>query len=371
MKLLKKISALAAAFALMLSVSVNVYAKETPVKLVVLGDSIATGYGLEGYAAENSYGAAGSWACITAAQLGAEAKKDFYNFAVDGATSSDLIDRLDDKTVAGKVKKAEKIAVSIGGNDVLLPMINIMIEGLASQTDYIENTLGVKTDFSSTGKAFETLSAALAADTDGVVMNGIFSYVASEESAAVLKKAAEPYAEKLVKAMDKIHKLNPKAEIYIFTLYNPFNGVPGLEAVAELGTQITGIINEGIYAAAEAAQAKDYAINTVDTATTINVSPLLMTNISSLDIHPNAAGHKYMAKALLTAMGVLPTEEENEEADVSEETAAAEAVKLDEPSSDKAAENPKTGNRRAAVSGIIAAAALLTAVAAMKRGKKH
>ena len=55
--------------------------------MLALGDSITTGYGLDG---EAPYDCA-SYANLVAESLGLEAKKSYVNRAVDGATSKDLL----------------------------------------------------------------------------------------------------------------------------------------------------------------------------------------------------------------------------------------------------------------------------------------
>ena len=376
MKIIKKIAAMAVAAAMAAGIGTTAYA-ENEVKLVVLGDSIATGYGLKNYSTENCYAASDSFANITAAALEAKPNESFYNLAVNGATSDDLVKVLDNENAAEKVSSAEKIVISIGGNDLLQPMLTLMAEGFAAQKDYVES-LGVTIDESSHAALLNSLAAAVQADKDGVVIKGISDYVSSDSSKALLEKCAGAYEENLVAILDKVYALNPKSEVYILTLYNPFSGVPGFEAMDEMGKEMTAIINDGIYSAQKSIADKGYTLNVADSASAINISPLMTTNISSMDIHPNAQGHRLIAAVLLQKMGIevnsTVSEEETSEETVqnteseqnSEEAAAAayEAVQ-----SDSATTAAKTGNTSASVVICILSTAFAAAGLTFRRKK--
>ena len=77
--------------------------------LVVLGDSITSGYGLDGYTAGDNTSAADSFANRLAAGY-----QDYSNFAVDGRTSAELLTALDDADVSAALAGADTIVISIG-----------------------------------------------------------------------------------------------------------------------------------------------------------------------------------------------------------------------------------------------------------------
>ena len=88
-------------------------------ELVVLGDSITSGYGLDGYVSGDNYSAAGSFANMLGADFGG-----YENFAVDGRTSGELLTALEDADIAAALAGADTVVISIGGNDFLQPMIS-------------------------------------------------------------------------------------------------------------------------------------------------------------------------------------------------------------------------------------------------------
>ena len=76
--------------------------------LVVLGDSITTGYGLDGYTAGDNSSAAGSFANQLSAGYA-----EYGNFAVDGRTSGELLTALEDEDVSAALAGAETVVISI------------------------------------------------------------------------------------------------------------------------------------------------------------------------------------------------------------------------------------------------------------------
>lgn len=91
--------------------------------LVVLGDSISTGYGLDA-ASEYNYGQ------ICADYLGCELE----NFAVDGADTADLYALITtDSSVRSSISGAETVVISIGGNDIMQYTAREFIEFAANK----------------------------------------------------------------------------------------------------------------------------------------------------------------------------------------------------------------------------------------------
>ena len=101
-----------------------------PHSVVVMGDSIATGFGLEGYAAGN--GSPLSYANILkdkySKQLPSDCTFELTNFAVDGYTSDDLLNLLNSGKCDDALAKADCVLISIGGNDLLHAMWDTLKE---------------------------------------------------------------------------------------------------------------------------------------------------------------------------------------------------------------------------------------------------
>ena len=98
--------------------------------LVVLGDSISTGYGLNGELYTRA-----SYSNLVASALGLSAGNGYINYAVDGYTSAQILQKAKDNQAT--VVAADLIIMTNGGNDVLSKMLMIAMKvvistGLAS-----------------------------------------------------------------------------------------------------------------------------------------------------------------------------------------------------------------------------------------------
>lgn len=161
---MKKLLSVLLALVMMCTLFVPAFAgEEAKTKFVVLGDSIAQGYGLKNIK-ETAYGA-----------LISEAEGyDYVNHAIGGHTTYNLNQRLEEERVASDVAAADIIAVSIGGNNFLLGGMFEMIADVLLKNDYSRM------------------------DAVGV-----------------------DFKENFLLALEKIKALNPDATLMIQTLYNP------------------------------------------------------------------------------------------------------------------------------------------------------
>ncbi len=166
MKKAKKIVSLLLALLMAFTLLIPVFAfEEEKTKFVVLGDSIAQGYGLKNIK-ETAYGA-----------LISEANGyNYVNHAIGGHTTYNLNNRLQEPEVIEDVEDADIIAVSIGGNNFLLGGMYEMIADAIFKGDYSK--------MDATGADFK---------------------------------------ENFIVAIERIKELNPDATLMIQTLYNPRN----------------------------------------------------------------------------------------------------------------------------------------------------
>ncbi len=177
----KKLLSLLLALMMALTLFVpSLAAEEEKTKFVVLGDSIAQGFGLESIAT-SAYGA-----------LISEAEGyEYVNHAIGGHTTYNLNNRLEEPEVIADVEAADIIAVSIGGNNFLLnDMLNMIVDAL------------LKNDYSR------------------------------------MDEVGADFKENFLLALGKIKALNPDATLMIQTLYNPRN-----DYLAEVYQYAIDIIN--------------------------------------------------------------------------------------------------------------------------------
>lgn len=214
------------------AVIVPAYAADRPV-YVVLGDSIAFGSGLLN-PREAVYGR------IVADTDGYE----YYNYAVPGHTTGNLLRRMGEETVKEAIVKADIINISIGGNNFLLGNLNgLMYDGI------------VKKDYSR------------------------------------IDAIAEGVYEDIGTVVDTIRELNPDAAIILQTLYNPQTGYVG-----EVYLQGRDRINAAIRAFDEARPGE---IIVADVGSVLTDSG---SDFAEDRIHPSASGNEKIARVILETL---------------------------------------------------------------------
>ena len=205
MKTIKRIITLIMALTVMASMAVTAAEASpgNPEFMLALGDSITTGYGLDGYDDLNPYDCA-SYTNTVAEALGLEAKNSYVNKAVNGATSADLLKLLPD--VENYLGYADLIVVTIGGNDLLgaVPIVATAIAGKSITS--LEGSIDVLSN------ATPAQFAALSNNTGFQTKMG-----------AVLTK----YAENLASAAAIIKQNAPTARVIFIKQYNPMKNVLG------------------------------------------------------------------------------------------------------------------------------------------------
>ncbi|MDE7361041.1 MAG: SGNH/GDSL hydrolase family protein [Oscillospiraceae bacterium] len=242
--------------------------------LLVLGDSIASGYGLLEYVSGNDYSALDSFGSLLGAGFG-----EYENHAVDGMRSDELLAAFDeaDGAIPEAAAKSDTVVVSIGGNDFLKPMLNaIKIRALTDGdffTAILEGNINAESISEySNGILQSALDAARGVDVDGTVSN-------------------------IRKITERIAELNPDADIILLTVYDPFAGNVLLTAASEAADEKLGELNDGIRSL------ESERVLIADIHEAFKGSEGAYTNISRLDIHPSSAGHFRIYEVISKILG--------------------------------------------------------------------
>lgn len=186
-KLISLFSALSIGVSALCITDVN--AAESKGKLVVLGDSISSGYGLND--GEYNYGEI----------LGEYLDYDVENYAVPGLTTQGLVDKIAETNVKQAISDADLIVVSIGGNDFI-----------STARDKFSEKFGEIDDLTDFNYLFSLLSQ------DTVSSLAILGSLYSTE----FPQACDTAINNITEINNTISSLNPDADVVFQNVYDPF-----------------------------------------------------------------------------------------------------------------------------------------------------
>lgn len=272
----------------------------TPATLLALGDSITTGYGLDNYVYGGDPYLCNSYINRIAAAMGLEGGDTYINRAVNGDTSGDLASLL--PGIEQDVKKAEMIIITIGGNDLLrlIPEIVTMIVG--QKVSNYEDAAKLLKDV----PAEEYADLAADPNFQGMIFGAMVKLNAN------LKTISDIIKEKA-----------PDAKVIFLKQYNPLYAPP-FDAFASFAQKFLDVVNDALEK-----NGQTYGFDVIDVPSVINEGSAELTNILEYDIHPNEQGHLEIAKLLAQHLNLdldAAKETEPEETTSMPETTEAPAI---------------------------------------------
>ncbi len=254
---------------------------------VALGDSIAYGYGLVDFENE-CYPKLVYDAIVTDENPAA-----YSNYAVNGDTSADLIELLDEKASinsdAEPLRHADLITVSIGANNVLGPSL---------------------------AKLSEYYAMASSADPNLAALRIPQIY---DEMMAANEAGIEAFEADIVTIMNTLKLLAPEAKIVLQTVYNPYRHVnvefDFIKAKLDLASETERLVSALNAIIKSNADTLGYTVADVYTAfndqeNVVNADSFtgdvndFATAIVDADPHPNKAGHELIAEVILDSIGI-------------------------------------------------------------------
>lgn len=294
MKLNKKIGSvlmLLCLLAVSLSTSLQaVHAKGSDEKTnyVAFGDSIAAGYGLDGYSDDQAAAPADSYQALAAKFLHTQSS----NYAVSGDNSDDCIQLLNSGKADKDLAKADIITISIGSNDLLLPFIQILTDYFQIDPAALDPALiqeQIKNGF--TMPQLDPSKMAEYYKQAEELLNLLSDH-------AALHAQADAFHGKFQTILSILHEKAPDAEIYATNVYNPFAFLPKIGELADIYIRE---INQAF-----SADAPDYTLVDVYTPfheqelTNVHVD-LLQLSSFNLDPHPSVQGHAVIGELITAA----------------------------------------------------------------------
>lgn len=225
------------------------YADTSEDELVVLGDSIAAGYGIED--PEDVYGYLVS------------SERDFMlsNYAVSGDDTTDLLQLIEkNRQVKNHLKTAETVVISIGGNDFL--------------------HLGTESS-----------------------MSELVEIISSGKDSKIIQNMLKTVKSNIRTIHESIRELNPDAKIVLQTVYNPFLGQT--DKLTQLLNQLVELFRQDytdIYKA-EAETDNNMVIADIEKCFREYYEKTNNTSLVQDDfIHPSVKGHRMIADQVELAM---------------------------------------------------------------------
>ncbi len=237
---------------------------EVPPKMLFLGDSIAAGYGLEGYSADDLYSCR-SYPNILAEkyekELADECGHKMINRAVSGETSAELLELINSGELDSELSDSDAVVISIGGNDLLDILFDLF------------NKVGYSPE--SGAFNYKNIDIFGAADT--------FSSMDSQANDALA--GFESNLKHIAAAINS----RTNGAVYVQTLYDPLESITRIPKLADFSAEKIGRLNDII----REQSAGNYVV--VDVAADFAGQTEVVTNIKDFDIHPNYLGHQLIA----------------------------------------------------------------------------
>lgn len=302
-------------------------ADTTPKKIVVLGDSIASGYGLS--ADEYNYGA------LLGDYYGAEV----VNKAVAGASSKDLLDYVSGVSVSSDSKvvdplKADTYVISIGGNDMMQyaskRLLTVFSKAKVLKDGYDVNSIPERPTLLDVMNMTDEdkLTAFASKDSNKMALNAEILKVGANISLKTGDQNAEKYDRvietqiipNIKKTVEDIKIISPDANIVVQDLYNPLQMQDEYKASftgpkASILNIVTPLFAEAMDSFRDqlnAMELKDVKIADVyGDFTSIDENgqkygwyfTKIQSEAAQMDIHPTQAGHVAIAAKVADTIG--------------------------------------------------------------------
>ncbi|MCI6190272.1 MAG: hypothetical protein MSA89_11770 [Clostridium sp.] len=212
-----------------------------------------------------------------------------FKLAAESMTSSDLLELIKSGSQDFNLKNATLSTVSVGYNDIMVPIINVIAEAVGVDVRHTEDIIGaIQSKLSSASES----QLKTHANNIKIGLGDYFKDVAFEES-------VNKFADNLSEIAQEIRERSNGGTVIITNIYNPYNNVTiGNIDLGDLIDEYIQEINEVITNNATHFGEKNYII--ADIYNAFKVGGLTNVDLSKyyLDPYPNQAGHYAIYKVV-------------------------------------------------------------------------
>ncbi len=260
--------------------------------LVIIGDSISSGYGLEGYSATKKNEVKGSYPNLLAAKKG----YTVFNYAVDGTATDAILKQVTEMAEKSpsdweKVKQGDIISITAGGNDMLRMLIGSI--GNAYGLD-----VSAKPGFVEILKVTGTLSESLEKSKAAAMIRTL---LAAKDMQNTISDKCDEYGNELEKLISTLKEANPDAIYVVQTLYNPYSDMTEIPGLPSMLDSLVKNLNNKIYELSD--NGSNFIVADVYTAFRKSHDSLIgAVNGIRFDPHPNKNGHALIAETVQKAI---------------------------------------------------------------------
>ena len=264
-------------------------------EMMVLGDSISSGYRLENYARYDNSKPQDCFANILCRHYGLEYDKSFFNFSKTGDASDDTLAALKaaDKDT---VKNADVIIISTGGNDVMDVVELTLFDAFVAEQENFKK-LGIDINLSSLGSIEQSLLSVFSDPKAKEPLERIIAKCSEQNVQNTFNNTVLQYEANIKEMISYIHETGSDARIFFLTPYDPTSLLSG-NAIIESIDKMLMNINEKTK---EITDSKEYGYGTYteDLFNEFKDNLIVWTNLITTDIHPNKDGHLHIAEMLI------------------------------------------------------------------------
>lgn len=222
-----------------------------------------------------------------------------FKLAAESMTSSDLLELIKSGSQDFNLKNATFSTVSVGYNDIMVPIVNVIAEAVGVDVKHTEDIIGaIQSKLSSASES----QLKTHANNIKIGLGDYFKNVAFEES-------VNKFADNLSEIAQEIRERSNGGFVIVTNIYNPYSNVSvGNVCIGDLIDEYIQEINEIITNNATHFGEKNYVI--ADIYDAFKVGGLTNVDLSRyyLDPYPNQAGHYAIykvVKPLIADAGII------------------------------------------------------------------